>query len=336
MSSFPYPLFVADIGGTNARFAWAQEPKAPLSPVRSLATADFPGLVEALEETIEWSGLRPASILVCAAGPVSGRVVKLTNSDWFIDGRAIAKNMGLQSGLLFNDFEALALSLPSLEKADVRNIGSDSIVAAHSCTRIIVGPGTGLGIAALLSCEDKLIPLPSEAGHTGIAADSAQDALIFECLDRPFGRVTAETILCGQGLVRLHRARLQAVGRQTGPLPENPADIVATALTDPASDAAGSVRQFWDITARFAGDMALAFLSTGGVTLAGGILPRLTPLLDAERFRTLFEAKTPMAALCARIPTQLLTNTDAVLKGMRRVADNPDSFLIDFKGREWR
>ena len=117
------------------------------------------------------------------------------------------------------------------------------------------------------------------------------------------------------------------------------AKITAAQITAAGLAAEGvereTLRRFWRLAARFAGDMAIAFLARGGVTLAGGVLPRLAPLLDEAEFRSAFEAKAPMDGLARAIPTRLVTAPNAVLAGMAGIAARPERFAIDYAARLW-
>jgi glucokinase len=162
---------------------------------------------------------------------------------------------------------------------------------------------------------------------------TAEEQRIWHFVEPVHGRITPECLISGPGLRRLHRARVAADGQ---PRPEGDGvAIVRAALADPDSQEAQTVRMFWRLVARFAGDMALAFLATGGVTLAGGILPRILPLLDEDAFRAAFEDKAPYAELASRIPVCVLTQPDTVLTGMAAVAARPGRYLVDFEGRAW-
>jgi glucokinase len=148
------------------------------------------------------------------------------------------------------------------------------------------------------------------------------------------GRITAESVLSGPGLVRLHRARLMVAGRGA-PVIDGVA-LVDRANQDQAGEEARTLRLFWRLIGRFAGDLALVFLARGGVTLGGGILPRILPLLDAGEFRAAFTAKPPVEAVVRAIPTQLITAPDAVLAGMAAIAAAPQRYALDYGSRNWR
>jgi glucokinase len=328
---FPFPALVADIGGTNVRLALKLEPEAALGAAVHLKTWDYAGLAEAIEAAVPDLAARPRSVIACGAGPVVGRALKLTNAPWKIEGPAVAKRLGLGQGLLLNDFEAQALSLPSIPEDGARNIGPLGFGAAGP--QAILGPGTGLGVGALIEAGGRYTPLASEMCHIGFGPESEEEWAIWPHLERAHGRITTESVISGPGLVRVHRARLAAAG-----LPASDADapaIAAAALGDRNGEEARSLGLFWRIVGRLAGDVAITFAAQGGVTLAGGVLPRILDFLDEAAFRRAFEAKAPVDGLARRIPTRLLTRPDTVLLGMAAIAARPESYAIDYAARGW-
>ena len=329
--TFPFPVLVCDTGGTNVRFALSPEPGVALGPIVHLITDDYPGLPEAIEAAAPKLGQRPRSMIVCGAGPVVGRRLKLTNAPWEMDGAETARRAGLAQGLLLNDFEAQALSLPAIQADWTRQIGPAAFEGPGP--QVILGPGTGLGVAALVEAEGRFTPVSSEACHIDFGPVTEEEFLLWPHLERAHGRITSESVLNGAGLARVHRARMIALGR---PDPRvEPPEVTAAALADPKGEAADSVRLYWRIVARFAGDMAVTFVATGGVTLSGGVLPRVVDFLDDGAFRATFEAKAPVDALARRIPTRLIVRSDAVLAGMAAIAAAPDRYGVDYSSRGW-
>ncbi len=330
---FPYPLLVCDIGGTNVRIAAVEAPGGALGPVAKFKTAAFPGFPDCVEHALQETGAaRPRSILACGAGPVANRRLHLTNAAWSIDGPQIAYQLGLSQGILFNDFEAQALALPAHRAEWLHAIGPD--LPREPGPQIVLGPGTGLGVAALVREGGKYMPLASEAAHIEFGPATAEDVAVWPYLERFHGRITAEAVISGPGLARLHRARAAAAGKPDEG--RTPAEIVSAALLDPRGPEAGSVRHFWRLTGRFAGDMALVFLARNGVALSGGILPRIIGLLDATEFRAAFEAKAPMEHVLRQIPTCVVTAPDVVLAGLASIAAQPGAYQIDYCQRAWR
>lgn len=331
LSSFPYPLVVGDIGGTNARFALVEKAGAPLQTLPKLKTGSFPGAAEAIASLASSMAEKPRSAVLCGAGPVNGRVCSLTNAPWVMDGPKILASLGLEEGLLLNDFEAQALSLPAIPTTDLMVLGPD--LPAGTGARVVLGPGTGLGVGALVASAGRYIPIPSEGGHIDLAAADEPEARVFANLQRVGGRIAGEVVLSGPGLERLHAARCAAED-----LPHtttHAAGIVETALAERDGEEARSVRLFLSILARFAGDMAITFGATGGVFLAGGILPRLAPMIDVAAFRKSFEAKAPVEWLPRTIGTRLVVSDHAVLHGMAAIAAEPSRYEIDYGRRLW-
>jgi len=330
--NFPFPVVLCDIGGTNARFALAPASGAPLEPGPHLKTGNFPGLEEALAAALPGLGRKPRSLIACAAGPVTGRAVKLTNADWTIDSAEVAAKAGLDQGLLLNDFEAQAFSLPVLEPAWVQPIGA---FAPKPGAQLIMGLGTGLGVAALFAVENRHFVMASEAGHMGFGPLGAEEAALWPLIDTgALGRVCAETILSGPGLMRLHRARCAVAGKV--PMETSEIVLIERARAQPDGEEAATLRLCWALTARFAGDLALAFLAKGGVAFAGGILPRIVEFCDVEKFRAAFENKSPYGELLRGIGTRLIISEDAVLSGMAAIANAPRNYAIDYANRAWR
>jgi len=329
--AFPFPVLVCDTGGTNVRFALAKEPGARLGEIVHLRTDDYPGLPEAIEAAAPRLGPRPRSVIACGAGPVAGRTLKLTNAPWLMDGPETARRAGLGQGLLLNDFEAQALSLPAIREDWARRIGPLGFEAVGP--QVILGPGTGLGVAALVEADGRFAAVSSEACHIDFGPVWPEEYAIWPHLERAHGRVTSESVISGAGLARVHRARMIARGLADPQV--RPAAVTAAALADPKGEEAASLRLYWRIVARFAGDMAVTFVATGGLTLAGGVLPRVVKFLDEAAFRQAFEAKAPVDGLARRIPTRLIIRDDAVLVGMAAIASAPGRYAIDYASRAW-
>lgn len=308
-------------------------PDSPLLPGLPRKTSSHASFEAALSAAFESFGVKPRALIACAAGPVSGRSIKLTNAAWSIDGVAVASDLGLDQGLLLNDFEAQALALPALEAGWTTQIGPPR--EPSSGVKLVIGVGTGLGAAALVNVEGRHLALASEAGHVEFAPVGSVEAAIWPHIDiSAHGRVSAETLLSGQGLVRLHQARCAAASAAPPALDE--VALVEQALTHPDGPEAATLRLVWMLTARFAGDLALNLLATGGVIFSGGVLPRLAAFLEPAAFRARFEDKAPFVEMMRRISTSLVIASDSVLPGMAAIAAAPANYVIDYGSRAWR
>ena len=329
---FPFPVLVCDIGGTNVRFALVTEPGAALSQAEHRATRDFPSLEAAVADSIPHFSKRPRSLIACAAGPVRGRKVTMTNAKWDIDGAKVARANGLEQGLLLNDFEAQALTVPVVQNKWVHKIGGAN--ENDKGAQLILGPGTGLGAGALLEVDGKHFALASEAGHVDFGPVGAEEASIWPHIPLThYGRISAESVLSGPGLLRLHSARFAA--RRLVPPALNEKQLVERAKAEHYGEEADTIRLFWRLAARFAGDMTMAFLATGGVTFSGGVLPRLVDFLDPAGFRARFEDKAPFGELLRQVGTRIIIADDAVLWGLSAIAADPDRYALDYSTRAW-
>ena len=332
-TSFPFPIFVCDTGGTNVRFALKAAPDAPLGAAVHFKTHDYPGLAEAIEAGAAKLGARPRSVIACGAGPVDGRTLKLTNAPWLMDGPKVARRVRGSS-------RACCSTISRRRRCRCRPFPRNGRARSARAgfpgagPQVILGPGTGLGIGALVMAAGRYTPLASEACHTDFGPTNDEEATLWPHLERVLGRVTTESVIAGPGLVRLHAARLAALGRPNEAL--DAVTIDERAHLNRAGEEAATIALYWKIMARFAGDMGVTFVATGGVTLSGGVLPRFLDMLDETAFRAAFEAKAPVDAMARRIPTRLITHPDAVLVGMAAIAAEPEKYAIDYAARCWR
>jgi glucokinase len=328
-----FPVLIGDIGGTNARFAIVEEGNPEPQHVRSVKTADFASIDEAIIFSVfNDVPVRPRSAFIAVAAPVDGDEIPLTNCDWVIRPRQMIRSLDLEEVVLLNDFEAQALAVVALDAEHLEQIGGDAPEAGAG--RAVLGPGTGLGVAGLVHSRGTWIPVPGEGGHVDIGPRSSRDHEVFPHIERIEGRISAEQILCGRGLVNLYRAVASADGRSTDF--SNPADITAAALADTDPVAKEALDIFVTCLGRLAGDLALIFMSKGGVFLTGGIAQKIVPALKSGLFRAAFEDKAPHTAMIRQMPVYVITHPLAALIGLAAFACQPDRFGVETGGRRWR
>jgi glucokinase len=313
-----YPWLVADIGGTNARFGWVAGPGAPVSQVKKLPVAAHAGPVSAVQAYLAERASQPdvdqraprhAAFAVATA--VAGDRIAFTNSRWDFSRRETQAALGLDSLLMLNDFEALALSLPRLGAAQLRPHAGGLPSATGMLA--VVGPGTGLGVGAVVQTRQGWLALPGEGGHVTLApADDLESALLARVRQR-HAHVSAERLLSGIGLPLLHQALGEVQGRAVAPL--DAAEIIGGALAGRDVSCGQTIDLFCALLGGFAGNVALTLGARGGVYIGGGIVPRFADLFFASAFRQRFEAKGRFQAYLAAIPTALITDTLAALSG---------------------
>jgi glucokinase len=306
-----HEVLIADIGGSTSRFALARCGERPRQRV-IVSNATVSTLEAAISQYLDRVGIRPAAAVLAVAGPVNGDEVALTNRSWRFRVSDLSTRFGFRTCKVVNDFAALAWALPRLDGGDVRTIGP--VLMPDGGVKIALGPGTGLGVAALVPNERGWQALPSEGGHMSFGPGPADEQPIFAWLSEQFGPLSAEMVLSGPGLHRLYRAV------NGGAALADSETIVAMAKAGDAA-ARSTAALFLRLLARFAGGLALTFKATGGVYIAGGVAHALADVVDDAEFRKAFEAHRPHQALLAKIPTALVTCKEPGLLGCAALAE---------------
>jgi glucokinase len=314
------PWLVADLGGTNVRFALA-DPGSPgvlrEDSIRAYKVDAFDTLAEAAHAYGETAGGLPSQAVLAAAGPVTDDGVQLTNHPWQLNRQALQTELRLKRLALVNDFAALAACVPLLAPAQLRALPGPALTDASAAPRmhLVLGPGTGLGVAGLRLENGRSLVLQTEAGHAGMAPTDELEIDLLQRLSRRFGRVSHERLLCGPGLQNLHAAlceRASLAPLASAPTPES---IVRHALDGSDPLCALAVERFCLLLAGVAGDLALSLGAWDGVYFAGSLLQSLQPWLDAPAFRQRFEAKGRLRATVERVPLVQILHPEAGLLG---------------------
>lgn len=302
-------ILVADIGGTNARFAAVPRGSGVPSHPFILPTKGYPSLEAALDLAIPalGGGEGLTAIVLALAAAIDDGPVKLTNAAWVIDARAVAAHTGVARVELRNDFEALALALPFLGGAALHSLQAGEALTGGNIA--VVGPGTGLGVAGLIAMGGGWRTLCGEGGHATYAPETETEWRIATGLRAKYGRVSAERVATGQGLVDV-AAILGAPADAA-----SPAQVVARAH-DGCAACRGALDAFLACTGRVAGDVALTLNATAGVFLGGGILPRLVGNTDLAPLVAAFRDKGRNAPRMARMPMSLIVDPAPALTGL--------------------
>lgn len=291
---------VADIGGTNARFALVSlgggRPTAP----RTWRTGDFAGLAEAarryLDEAAPDGGIRHAMIAVAA--PATGDEVKVTNCDWRFSIAQVRRELGLETLSVINDFAANSWAIAGLEPKQSVSLGGPARASAENGVFAVVGPGTGLGVGAIVGGAAGPAIISSEGGHVDFAPVGEEEEAILGWLKRRHHRVSYERLLCGPGLLNIYHA---IGGSEALDAPE-----AVTRRRDEDPAAARAIRIFCEVLGSFAGNVALTFGAWNGVYLAGGMLAPLKGDLLAGGFRRRFDDKGRFGKELVKVPTRLI------------------------------
>ncbi|TGP45475.1 glucokinase [bacterium M00.F.Ca.ET.159.01.1.1] len=328
-----FPVLIGDIGGTNARFSIVLDANSEATEPQIVQTANFKTIDEAIQAAVlDRSSIQPNSAVLAIAGPVDGDEIPLTNCPWVVKPRQMFRTLGLSEVVVLNDFEAQALAVVALGEEHMEKIGGGT--PEPNAGRVVLGPGTGLGVAGLIYALNHWIPVPGEGGHMDIGPRTPRDFEVFPHIDKLEGRISGEQILCGRGLVNVYRAVAKVDAR---PAPfTTPAEVTAAALSKSDRTAEEALALFVTCLGRTAGDLALVFMSRGGVFLTGGIAQKIVPALKAGNFRAAFEDKAPHSALMREMPVYVITHPLAALLGLAAYARMPSLFGVNTAGRHWR
>ena len=303
----------ADIGGTKTLLGLAQD--GELLVHRRYANADFQDFAAVLAAFLANTRTDPALIrggCLALAGPIAddGRSAHLTNLPWTINGDALSRRFGLPALRLVNDFAGAAMGAVTSPPAQRLTLQPGEPLATAPC--LVVGAGTGLGMAIVLPQGDAWRILPGEGGHVAFAPADAQQAALWAFLQARYDRVTWERVVSGPGLSAIHEFLAGVLLA--------PEQITMNALADPACAERRSLDLFLAAYGAFAGDMALACLARGGVFLAGGIAAKLLPLLQQSGCLAAFTAKAEHAAIAARMPIHVARDPLLGLRGALHLA----------------
>ena len=309
-------LIIGDIGGTNARFAIANAAAPGFSNQRHYTCKEFETADLAIRRYLEDVATpAPDAICLAVAGSVVDQSVRFTNNNWSINCHELAADFAGVPVCLLNDFEAIAYSIPFLLATDSESIGLPEvgIPDSQNCMIGIIGPGTGLGCAALCVHDNMLVPIVGEGGHTGFAPESQVQMDILAVLRERFDRVSDERLVSGPGLQNLYWALKKIHGEK--PVQLSTEQIFSRSQSNNNSRAQEAVQLFFELLGQVAGNVALTMKTIDGVYVAGGIAKRYPHVLANSRFRAGFENKGRYRSLMEQIPTRLITHSEPGLLG---------------------
>ncbi len=316
-------VLIADIGGTNARFAISPKPGS-LHGTKVLASADFPTIAKAIGAYVE--DLKPADkpsrARLAVACTVAGDKVEMTNHHWSFSTKELCFELAMDGIEVINDFAAIALGVPGLGEQDRIQVGGGRPVGEAPI--IVLGPGTGLGVSALVPSPGGWIPLATEGGHATLAAFDESESAVVSILRRTVpddskSHVSAERVLSGPGSLNLYKALCELEGQAPAP-DADPASITAMALDGSCPIAAKAQGMFLAMLGTFASNLCLSLGARGGVYIAGGIIPKMVDAIANSEFRQRFEAKGRFSGYLSSVPTYVITHPHPALAGLAGLA----------------
>lgn len=306
---------MADIGATNTRCALVDD-KGHEIAAEIYENVNFTGVASLLNIYLDHRRAtdRPRRAALAVAAPIVGDEVQMTNVDWRFSQSELKQQLGLQRLTVVNDFAAVAWALPHLGPADVHRVGGGT--AAPRAALAALGPGSGLGVSALVPATDGWAVVTGEGGHVSMPALTPEENEVIVALRERFGHCSAERVLSGQGLVNLYVTLAALAGR--GEATVTAADVTMLAKAGQPL-ARKTLSMFFAMLGTVAGDLALTTGARGGVYIAGGIVPRLLDAIDGSEFRARFEDKGRYRDYLAPIPTYVITAALPAFRGLKHL-----------------
>lgn len=311
-------LLVADIGGTNARFGLLEfsaeggSINYTTSQQVTLRCADYSDMAEMVKAScVQLGDVQPSFGCFGIAGPIDNGVVRMTNINWEFSVESLRAAVGFEALHCINDFAAMAYSVPFLAPEDL--ITLFDAPRDQDAPIVVMGPGTGFGMAGLVPSENSWKIIATEGGHASFAPTNEAELNVKRELLKEQAHVSIENVLSGGGLVNLYRACAKVAGADVKPY--TPADVSTHALNNTDALCRTATAMFCDILGEVAGDKALSWGAKGGVVIGGGVTPRLLSLLDSTNFLERYTNKGPMSDYVRDISIRLITNDKASLVG---------------------
>lgn len=308
---------IADIGGTNARFAALLDGESESRFESHHSVLEYPAfsdvIVKVKEELATVADIHspPTAVCLAVACPADAEQISFTNSHWSFTRTDLRQWLGCEHIAVINDFEAVAHGVTALTTADYLQIGGEAAIPDKAIG--LIGAGTGLGMAALLPVGDDYHVLDTEGGHADFAPVDPLQIHVLNYLRAIYGRVSLERLLSGKGLLNLYHAMcdLQSVE----PALTLPAEVVTASLEKSDPQALAALNVFCEAFGATAGNLALTLGAKGGIYIAGGVIPRFSEFFVSSGFRDKFESKGRFRTYLQPIPVFLVTRDNLGLLG---------------------
>lgn len=310
---------IADIGGTNARFALSYSDSLRPTKIHISPCADHATLEDAIQTYLKQVGARPRRAAIAVATALTGDRVQMTNHVWSFSISAVQARLKLDQLLVLNDFTALALAIPHLQADECTQVGGGK--AASDAPVAVIGPGTGLGVSGLIPTGDRYIPLQSEGGHATYGAATKRQSAILAVLGQRFNHISAERLISGPGLVNLYQAISAIEGRPVAEL--TPPEISQRALNSECAICIEALATFCAMLGTAAGNLVLTIGARGGVYIGGGIIPKLGDYFNESPFRASFEHRGRFSSYLAAIPSFVIQAKHPALLGAADAFSHP-------------
>ena len=304
---------LADIGGTNARFALytpGSDDGAQLYKQRQFRCRQFSDFSAALSTYLDQAGRSVAGASVSIAAPADGDLIRMTNLDWTFSISEVKKVLNLQHMWVINDATAAALAT-TCATAQLELIKPGH--AEPDAVRINLIPGTGFGVGSIMPVQNGWLPIQGEGGHATLAAVTDEEFAVLQHITRQHGRAISDIVLSGPGMLNVYRALTDVRGQQV--LDVDAKEMTRNALENNDYASIDALNLYCTLLGRLAGDLALIMSAHGGVYLSGDLLQRIGAERISKHFNSGFNDKGKMSEKVGRIPVHLLRSEYPCLEG---------------------
>jgi glucokinase len=310
-----YAGLVGDVGGTNARFGLI-DAEGRVRNLHVYEAKNYASLNDVIADYLRRTvgSKAPPRAVIAVAGPVVDGEIEFTNLNWQVSEGELLAQFEFEAVKLINDFAAQALACPLLGADSLRTLGPQ-IRGGADCPMVVMGAGTGFGVAGLARSERGDMAVATEGGHAAFAPSDDVEVEVWSQLRARHGRVSIERLLSGRGLFDLYGV-LAGMNQTPATLADEKAVYDAATKGDPLANE--TLDRFCGIMGSVAGDLALSFGARGGVFVSGGIAPRMADRLAAGSFRARFEDKGRLTPYLKDIPTSLVLHPYPALIGAGR------------------
>ena len=326
-------LLVADIGGTNARFAYKDDVSNELSNFSYLKCTDFENIFDAIKYYQEENNLHIKNMSIAVASTTKHDAIKFTNNHWNFKQSEVFEYFKLDKLIFINDFVAQSLCFstfyknltidPSLNNKTALNNNLDIVrlgIPIIKAPLLVTGPGTGLGVCTLLNLDGSSIAIEGEGGHSSFAPNSDIEVELLQFLRKKYDHVSNERIVSGSGIEEIFKFILSRQGKQSSKM--KAPEIGEKALLG-EQDALNSVKLMFSILGTIVSSVILINGAQGGVILSGGITPKLHRIFKESNFEKNLLNKGRRYNYIKDVPIWLTKDNNNGLKGALNAIDNP-------------
>ncbi|MCR3756366.1 MAG: glucokinase [Candidatus Westeberhardia cardiocondylae] len=304
-------VLVGDIGGTNIRLALCNIYTGNIYKISIYSGKNYKNPEETIFNYLKNQKIKIKMACIAIACPITEDWIAMTNHSWKFSIKNMKSNLNLDILEIINDFTAISMAIPMLNKQDIIQFGGNNAIKGKPIA--IYGAGTGLGVSHLININNKWVSIPGEGGHVDFASSSKEEDNILSILREEFGRVSAERVLSGPGLVNIYKAIVKSEGRS--PINLLPKQITYKAIQKTCFDSIRTLTLFCTLMGRFGGNLALNMGTFGGVYIAGGIIPKFLKFFYKSNFRRAFEDKGRFKKYLENIPVYLIKHKQPGLLG---------------------